>query len=235
MTLGLYSTKHGGDYVVARKARNARRPLNTRQHVLGSDCSHSVQSVSHSVPSVSSAQLILSWLNSIQFSSFRACPPTCVGVGVGVGVGECESERECVCERESVIESERTQACTQSMQGVWDHHAQSNGTADGCCNPRTYHTSARAFTPVHSKCHEHLGTPCTLTHSLHKRTNTRKRVRMHARKRARSRYERTRMYYLRPKTHVAGALPIPNFSKNRQSGVESFPLRSELSNDMRFA
>ena len=42
-------------------------------------------------------------------------------------------------------------------------------------------------------------------------------------------------YYLRPKTEKCGALRIPNFSKNRQSDVESFSLRSWLSNDMRFA
>ena len=43
------------------------------------------------------------------------------------------------------------------------------------------------------------------------------------------------MYYLRSKTEFAGTLPISKFSKNRQSGVESFSMRSELSNDMRFA
>ena len=44
------------------------------------------------------------------------------------------------------------------------------------------------------------------------------------------------VYYLQSETQVPGAPPIPNFSKkNRQSGVESFSLRSELSNDMRFA
>ena len=43
------------------------------------------------------------------------------------------------------------------------------------------------------------------------------------------------VYYLRPKTHVAGAPMILNFSKNRQNDVESFSLRSGLSDDMRFA
>ena len=42
-------------------------------------------------------------------------------------------------------------------------------------------------------------------------------------------------YYLRTKTEVPGALPIPNSSKIRQNDAESFSLRSELSNDMRFA
>ena len=42
-------------------------------------------------------------------------------------------------------------------------------------------------------------------------------------------------YYLRSETEFAGALQIPNFSKNRQSDVKSFSLRSGLSNDMRFA
>ena len=47
--------------------------------------------------------------------------------------------------------------------------------------------------------------------------------------------KRVGIYYLRPKTHVLGAPQIRNLSKNRQSDVESFFLRSGLSNDMQFA